>query len=119
MNKKLLSGFVLILLIFAVFSGCTVLENAGEQDDSEKILGLWRAKDEEYFFRGFEFFEDGTCTIHTYELPGRYEIGNGTLIVTNLENQKTTTYNYIFYDSGKRLTLQTEENYEKIQYVKQ
>lgn len=118
MNKNLIISCVAVLFICTALSGCTVSELEGDLADSEKIIGTWRAKEEEYFYRGYTFYENGSCTIHTYEIPGVYTIDNGTLIVTDLNAKKTYTYAYIFF-TNKKLTLNNEEDFESIQYIKQ
>ena len=103
MKKYLFIVIVIFLLISLILCGCFGEE---PKTDSDKLIGSWNADDS--FYRSFEFFSNGSCTINGYN-PGTYHINEeGKLVINQTAPFKTDIYEYHFSNNNKKLTLKND-----------
>jgi hypothetical protein len=108
MKKELLIVGIAVLLICIGLSGCNENKSKNELD---KFLGTWASvADENYTIT---FYSNGTFVRGEY-VSGTYNITDGRVVLDTVDNtpgvhpdnrEFIATFDYVFSDSGKTLTL--------------
>ncbi len=114
MKKQLVIIAIIVLLVSA---GLTLLTYNPLNDERSKFVGTWINATSPY--TTIKLLSDGTCSYSSSS--GQWDLNGGKLVMDLLNDDVpfTLTYNYIFSDNDKTLSLISMSGVESRVYTKQ
>jgi hypothetical protein len=101
MKKQLVILGIVALLVSVEFSGCNQVSNT-INPEKNKFVGTWQNTTLD-LTTTINLFSDGTCSY--MGLPGTWDVRDGKLVMDFTDSGFTWTYNYVFSNNDRALSL--------------
>lgn len=110
MKKQFLLITIIMFLVSVVLSGCNSTEQTTEKTPDDLIIGNWYGQSQNVIVN-YTFFENhSTClTLGIKTFWTGYEITKDQIIITNLTDGSSTSYQYSFTDNNQKLEISSSE----------
>jgi hypothetical protein len=101
MKKQLVIIGIVALLVSVGFSGCNQVSNT-INPEKNKFVGIWQNTTLD-LTTTINLFSDGTCSY--MGLLGTWDVKDGKLVMDFTDSGFTWTYNYVFSNNDRTLSL--------------